>query len=85
MHDTAIVQSLCNQVEQLAHKHGAHKVVRITLEVGEEFELSPDHMKETFLTFRGASPLLRETEIDFRKSPRLHDHEMILRDTELEI
>jgi len=85
MHDTAVIQALCDKVEQMAYERGAKSVLRIALEVPDSTHFTPEHMQETFDLFRGSSPLLRETKLEFRYTETVPDREMILRDVELEL
>jgi Zn finger protein HypA/HybF involved in hydrogenase expression len=85
LHDTAVVQALCNQVEKIAIENGAKSVVTVALEVPNSEHFRSHHMQETFEFFRGASPLLRNTNLEFRYSAELQEDEMILRDIELDL
>ena len=85
MHDTAAVQALCNQIEQVAIENGARSVLTVALEVPNSEHFRAEHMKETFEFFRNASPLLRNTKLQFRYSDHIGDDEMILRDIELDL
>jgi len=85
MHDTALIQALCDEVEQMAYERGAKSVLRVALEVPDSAHFSAEHMQETFELFRVASPLLRDTRLEFRHSNAVLDREMILRDVELEL
>ena len=85
MHDISIIEPLCKNLDKIARENNAQKVVRIVLEVGEDFDFTPEHFQETFLMLSSETPLLRDAQLEFRKVPGLHDHEMILRDVEMEI
>ena len=85
MHDISLIEPLCDRVEQIAHQNKASKVLRIVLEVGEDFDFSPDHFQETYLMLSGQTPLLRDAQLEFRKVSGIHGHEMVLRDVELEV
>jgi len=85
MHDTAVIQALCNEVEKVAIEHGAKSVLTVALEVPDSEHFRAEHMQETFEFFRGASPLLRNTNLEFRYSNQLSDDEIILRDIELDL
>jgi Zn finger protein HypA/HybF involved in hydrogenase expression len=85
MHDISVIEPLCKKLEQIASENKAQKVVRIVLEVGEDFDFTPEHFQETLLLLSNETPLLRDAKLEFRKVPGFHDHEMILRDVELEV
>ncbi len=85
MHDLTLIGALCNQIEELAQRHNARKVIRIILEIGEDFAFAPEHFQETFLFFNAENPLLHETQLEFRKTPAFSGNEIILRDVELEV
>ena len=85
MHDTAVIQAVCDEVEQIAYEQGAISVLRVALEVTDSSHFSPEHMQETFEIFRGSSPLLRDTKLEFRYTDAVLDKELILRDVELEL
>jgi Zn finger protein HypA/HybF involved in hydrogenase expression len=85
MHDTAVIQALCNQVEKVAIENGARSVLTVALEVPNSEHFKTEHMQETFDFFRSASPLLKNTNLEFRYSNALSDDEVILRDIELDL
>jgi Zn finger protein HypA/HybF involved in hydrogenase expression len=85
MHDTAVIQALCNQVEKVAIENGARSVLTVALEVPNSEHFKTEHMQETFDFFRNASPLLKNTNLEFRYSNALSDDEVILRDIELDL
>ena len=85
MHELSIIEDLSRKVETLAKQHKASRVVRLVLEINVESHLASEHLQETFVTFRGASPLLQDTEIEFRKSEGIQGDEILLRDVELEV
>lgn len=85
MHETSAVQALCRQVEEIARQHEALSVQRILLEFGASPHLTPEHVRESFEMFRTLSPLLKNTEIEFRESPDVAPDEIVLRDIEMEV
>ena len=85
MHDTAAIQALCKEVEQIAIEHNARSVLTVALEVPNSDHFRAEHMQETFSFFRGASRFLENTNLEFRYSDDLSDDEMILRDVQLDI
>lgn len=85
MHDYALLENLCLQLESLARSNGAQEIARILLEIGPSSHHTPEHMQDTFELLRGSSPLLQNAKIEFRISPELQAEELILRDVELVI
>lgn len=83
MHDSFLIHALCRQVEEIAHKERATRVLRIVIEVGDLSHFTAEHMQDTFEIFRLASPLLRTAELEFRGSSSGGD--VVLRDVEMEI
>lgn len=69
MHELSIVQALCDQVKEVAISHGAQKVVRIVIEVGELSNVVPELLQTAFAVFREAEPLLENAEIESRRIP----------------
>lgn len=85
MHELSVIQAVCKEVEAIAEEHKAKEVLRVVLEVSDLSHMSSDHLEETFLVFREASPLLRNARIEFRQSSDPKSEEILLRDVELEI
>ncbi|HSE43532.1 MAG TPA: hydrogenase/urease maturation nickel metallochaperone HypA [Acidobacteriota bacterium] len=85
MHELSVIQSVCKEVEAIAEDHKAKNVLRVVLEVSDLSHMNSHHLKETFLLFRQANPLLRNTEIEFRQNSDPTVDEIVLRDVELEI
>jgi len=85
VHDISLIEPLCDKLEKIAREKNAIKVIRVVLEVGEDFDLSPDHFQETYMLLSSKTPLLREAQMEFHKVPGIHGHEMLLRDVELEV
>lgn len=85
MHELTVIQAVCKEVEAIAEEHKAKEVLRVVLEVSDSSHMISDHLEETFLIFREASPLLRNTRIEFRQSGDPTAEEIVLRDVELEI
>lgn len=85
MHELTIIQAVCKEVETIAEEHNAKEVLRVVLEVSDLSHMASDHLEETFLIFREASPLLRNARIEFRQNPDPTSEEIVLRDVELEI
>jgi Zn finger protein HypA/HybF involved in hydrogenase expression len=85
MHELSVIQAVLKEVEVIAEDHKAKEVLRVVLEVSDLSHMSSDHLEETFLIFREASPLLRNATIEFRQNSDPKADEIILRDVELEI
>ena len=85
MHELGTIEAICNEVESLARKHNAQRVVRIVLEVADPSHFNSKHLGEAFRLLREASPLLRDAELEFRKSASNYDTEIFLRDVEMEV
>ena len=85
MHDTSVIQALCNEIEKLAIENRATSVLTVALEVPDSEHFRAEHMRETFEFFRNASPILRDANLEFRYSDKLKDDEIILRDVELDL
>jgi len=83
MHEFSMVQALYHQVEEIARKHEAKKVVRIVVEVGRRSGMKPEFFKEAFVTFQETVPVLKDADLEIRSLDQ--DAELILRDVELEI
>ncbi|MCI0441693.1 hydrogenase maturation nickel metallochaperone HypA [bacterium] len=85
MHELGIIQSVCKEVQAIAEDYKAKEVVRVVLEVSGLSHMNSHHLEDTFSLFREASPLFRNTKIEFRQNSNPSETEIILRDVELEI
>jgi Zn finger protein HypA/HybF involved in hydrogenase expression len=85
MHELSIIQAVCKEVEAIADEHKAKNVLRVVLEVSDLSHMKSEHLKETFIIFREASPVLKNAEIEFRQNANPTLDEIILRNIEMEI
>jgi Zn finger protein HypA/HybF involved in hydrogenase expression len=85
MHELSVIQAVCKEVEAIAEQYRAKNVLRVVLQVSDLSHMNSYHLKETFLLFREASPLLKNAEIEFRQNTDPAIDEIVLRDVELEI
>ncbi len=65
------MQALFEQVEQVAAQHGARRVVRLVVEVGEFSNLVPQLFEQAFKAFRQVEPLLQDAHMEIRVLPLL--------------
>ena len=68
MHEFAITESMLNEVLAQAEKHGAEKVTRINLLVGEQAGVVPDCVRFYFQEMRMGTKA-EEAELEFRTTP----------------
>lgn len=69
MHELSIVQALCDRVKETARSHGAQKVTRIVIDVGELSNVVPELLQGAFAAFREAEPLLESAALEIRRLP----------------
>ena len=69
MHELSIMQSLHEQVTELARTHGARRVVRVALDLGALSNVVPELLREAFLAFREADPLFTAADLEIRRIP----------------
>ncbi len=67
MHELSIMQALVTQLEDIARNHGATRIVRFTVEIGELANVVPELLEQAFIVFREAVPILRDTTMDIRR------------------
>lgn len=73
MHELSIMQDLFRQLEALAGEHGAERVHSLEIEVGEFSNVVPELLRQAFLAFREAEPLLKGASLHMTSLPlRLH-------------
>ena len=69
MHEVAIMESMHEQLTSLAREHGASRVRRVAVEIGELSNVVPEMLEQAFLAFREVEPLLAGAEIEIRRVP----------------
>jgi|FaiFalFF_MnMetaG_3_1042247.scaffolds.fasta_scaffold02038_4 hydrogenase nickel incorporation protein HypA/HybF len=69
MHELSIVQALVDTVEAIVRQHGAQRVVRLVVEVGEMSNVIPMYLQNAFRAFREVKPFLAEAELEVRFVP----------------
>jgi len=69
MHELSIMQALVDTVEALVRQHGARRVVRLVVEVGEMSNVIPMYLRNAFLAFREVKPFLAQAELEVRFVP----------------
>jgi hydrogenase nickel incorporation protein HypA/HybF len=69
MHELSIMQSLHERVTQIAVAHRARRVARVAVDLGVLSNVVPDLLREAFLAFREAEPLLAGAEFEIRRIP----------------
>ncbi|HSR51394.1 MAG TPA: hydrogenase maturation nickel metallochaperone HypA [Acidobacteriota bacterium] len=69
MHELSIMRALFEQLEDLARKHGASRVIRLEVEVGAFSNVVPELLQEAFKSFRQIEPLLAQADMDLKKLP----------------
>jgi len=69
MHELSIMQSLRDQLEEIARAHRARRVARVALEVGALSNIVPDLLREAFYAYREADPLLAGASLEIRSLP----------------
>lgn len=69
MHEVAIMESMHEQLTALAREHGASRVRRVAVEIGQLSNVVPEMLEQAFLAFREVEPLLAEASIEIRSLP----------------
>lgn len=69
MHELSIMQSLHERVTEIARAHGARRVTRVALDLGALSNVVPELLREAFLAFREADPLLVAATLEIRSLP----------------
>jgi len=69
MHEVSIMESLHEQLVSLAREHGASRVRRVAVEVGELSNVVPEMLNQAFLAFREVEPLLAGATFEIRRLP----------------
>ena len=69
MHEVAIMESMHEQLTALAREHGASRVRRVAVEIGELSNVVPEMLEQAFLAFREVEPLLAEADLEIRRIP----------------
>ncbi len=69
MHELSIMQALVDAVEAIVREHGARRVVRLVVEVGEMSNVIPMYLRNAFLAFREVKPFLAQAELEIRFVP----------------
>ncbi len=69
MHELSIMQGLHERVTEIAAAHKARRVARVVVDLGVLSNVVPDLLREAFLAFREADPLLADAEFQIRRIP----------------
>jgi hydrogenase nickel incorporation protein HypA/HybF len=69
MHELSVMGDLRDRVEEIARAHHARRVARVAVEVGALSNVVPDLLREAFLAFREADPLLADASLEIRSLP----------------
>lgn len=69
MHELSIAVGLCDQLEELARREGAHRVHRLVLEVGVLSNVVPELLAQAFEALRQEVPLVEHAELEIRAVP----------------
>lgn len=67
MHELSIMRALVTRLEDIARTHGATRVVRFTVEIGELANVVPELLEQAFTAFREVLPILRNTTMHIRR------------------
>ena len=69
MHELSIMQALVDRLESLARDHGATRIVRFTVEIGDLSNVVPELLQSAWDAIRDISPALRATTMEIRRVP----------------
>lgn len=69
MHELSLVQGLCRQLDELAVRNGASRVVAVTVDVGVLSNCVPELLRQAFLAFRPEVPLIADAVLTVREVP----------------
>lgn len=69
MHELSVAQGLCSALEKVASDHGAKRICRAVVEVGELSNIVPQLLDDAFGTLREIEPILEGCELDIRTVP----------------
>ncbi len=81
MHELSLVQGLLGQLESLAGQHGASRILRVQVSIGEESCIVEDSFRFGFDAVKTESSLTREAELQIKKVP---GNDLMLMQVEME-
>ncbi|MCF6191790.1 MAG: hydrogenase maturation nickel metallochaperone HypA [Candidatus Hydrothermae bacterium] len=69
MHELSILQALVRSLEDVARAHGATRVVRFRLEIGELANVVPELLEQAFDVLKAQEPLIEHAEMRYTFLP----------------
>jgi hydrogenase nickel incorporation protein HypA/HybF len=81
MHEISMMQGIHRQIEEMARSHGARRVHRVRVEVGESSAVDPEHLQAAFEVFRGRGVLSENAQLEVRLG---EGSDLVIRDVEME-
>ena len=69
MHELTILRELYRQLEKVARRYNARRVIRFRLQIGELANVVPSLLEEAFEYLKGAEPLLKDAVMEYEIVP----------------
>ncbi len=67
MHEASLVLAMCEEIEGLAQKEGAKRVLRVVVSFGEYAGVEEEAFRFAFEAFKKGSPLFKEASLEIEK------------------
>ena len=68
MHEASLVLAMCEEIENLARREGAKKVLRIVVSFGEYAGVEEEAFRFAFEALKEGSPLFKEATLEIKKT-----------------